>query len=382
MRKWRTIAVSMLSLALLAGCSGAKPESTVEEFFTAGQQLDAEAMAATILSTNEEEVTETEELLLDDSNKYLVEYFKTNAEKMTYEVTGSEVDGDNAVVTMNAKYVDGAPLIKATISSAFMKMLPLAFSGTEMTEEETNQMFADTMKEQSEIVSETFKEATLKIDLVKEDNEWYITEITDEMMDVVMSGFMSLSTELEGAFEETDPQDETDPLDETSTEESANESSAFGKRSNPVPLGQAIEIPVEYSNEDWTENYEGTISLQINGITKGQAALDTLMAENQFNEAPPEGMEWVIFDVTLKLLDGNQDTPYTTFPSFDIISSSGSEIAQDAYASLDGNEFGYTDIFPGAEASGRVVKYAPIDDGFLISYTEGYSTSYCFSSAQ
>ena len=79
-----------------------------------------------------------------------------------------------------------------------------------------------------------------------------------------------------------------------------------------MPLGQAIEIPVEYSNEDWTENYEGTISLQINGITKGQAALDTLMAENQFNEAPPEGMEWVIFDVTMKLLDGNQDTAYAT----------------------------------------------------------------------
>jgi len=379
MRKWRTIAVSMLSLALLAGCSGAKPESTVEEFFTAGQQLDTEAMAATILSSNEEEVTETEELITDDSNEYLVEYFKANAEKMTYEVTGSEVDGDKAVVTINAKYVDGAPLIKATISSAFMKMLPLAFSGTEMTEEETNQMFADTMKEQAEIVSETFKESILKIDLVKQDNEWYITEITDEMMDVVMSGFMSLSTELEGAFEETEPVDETS-IEEPATEaESEVSTSTVGKRSNPVPLGQAIEIPVEYSNEDWTETYEGTISLQINGITKGQAALDTLMAENQFNEAAPEGMEWVIFDVTMKLLDGNQDTPFTILPNFEIVSSSGSEIAQDAYASLDGNEFGYTDIFPGAETSGRVVKYAPIGDNFLISYDENYSASFYFS---
>ena len=373
MRKWRTIAVSMLSLALLAGCIGAKPKSTVEEFFTAGQQLNTEAMAAAVLSTNEEEVTDPEELLTDESNEYLLEYLKTNAEKMTYEVTGSEVDGDKAVVTMNAKYVDGAPLIKATISSAFMKMLPLAFSGKEMTEEETNQMFADTMKEQAEIVSETFKEETLKIDLVKEDNEWYITEITDEMMDVVMSGFMSLSTELEGAF------DETEPLDETSTKDPSAGSSAAGKRSNPVPLGQAIEIPVEYSNEDWTENYEGTISLQINGLSKGQAALDTLMAENQFNEAPPEGMEWVIFDVTMKFLDGNQDTPYTTSPAFDIISSSGSEIAQDIYGTLDGNSFGYTDLFPGAEVSGRVVKYAPIGDNFLISHDENFSASFYFS---
>ncbi len=373
MIKWRTIAVSILSLALLAGCSGAKPESTVEAFFTAGQQLDTEAMAATILSSNQEEVTETEELLTDDSNDYLVEYFKANAEKITYEVTGSEVDGNKAVVTMNAKYVDGAPLMTATVSSVFSKILPLGFSGSELSEEEMDQIYEDTMKEQAEIVPETFTEANLKIDLVKENNQWYITEITDEMVDVVMSGFMLLSSEIEGGSEDTEPQDET------ITEESAAEASVIGKRSNPVPLGQAIEIPVEYSNDDWTENYEGTISLQISGITKGQAALDILMAENQFNEAPPEGMEWVIFDVTMKLLDGNQDTPFTILPNFEIVSSSGSEIAQDAYASLDGNEFGYTDIFPGAEASGRVVKYAPIGDNFLISYDENFSASFYFS---
>ena len=373
MRKWRTIAVSMLSLALLAGCSGAKPESTVEAFFKAGQQLDTEAMAATILSSNQEEVTETEELITDDSNDYLVEYFKANAEKITYEVTGSEVDGNTAVVTMNAKYVDGAPLMTATVSSVFSKILPLGFSGSELSEEEMDQIYEDTMKEQAEIVPETFTEATLKIDLVKENNQWYITEITDEMVDVVMSGFMLLSSEREGGSEDTEPQDET------STEESAAEASVIGKRSNPVLLGQAIEIPVEYSNDDWTENYEGTISLQISGITKGQAALDILMAENQFNEAPPEGMEWVIFDVTMKLLDGNQDTPFTILPNFEIVSSSGSEIAQDAYASLEGNEFGYTDIFPGAEASGRVVKYAPIGDNFLISYDENFSASFIFS---
>ena len=139
--------------------------------------------------------------------------------------------------------------------------------------------------------------------------------------------------------------EETEPVDETSTEDSAAESSAAGKRSNPVPLGQAVEIPVEYSNEDWTENYEGTISLQINGITKGQAALDTLMAENQFNEAPPEGMEWVIFDVTMKLLDGNQDTAYATSrlsTSFPLLVARLPRYIRDS----DGNSFGYTDLFP------------------------------------
>ena len=371
MRKWRSIAISMLSLALLAGCSGAKPESTVEAFFNAGKQLDTEAMMEATLSSVRPLSARTVELPLDESNTYLLEYFKKSADKMSFEVTNTAVEDNRAVVTVDAKYMDGAPLIKATVSSVLLKMSSSEFNGTEATEE-VNHIFADTLKEQMEAVPETYIEKTLKIDLVKEKNKWYILEITDEMLDVVMAGFTSLSTELEGSFEETET------LDETSTEESAAEASVIGKRSNPVPLGQSIEIPVEYSNEDWTENYEGTISLQINGVTKGQAAMDTLMAENQFNEAPPEGMEWVIFDVTMKLLDGNQDTPYTTSPAFDIISSSGSEIAQDTYGTLDGNEFNYNDIFPGAEVSGRVVKYAPMGDNFLISYDENYSAAFYF----
>ena len=69
------------SLALLAGCSGAKPESTVEEFFKAGKQLDTEVMAAAVLSTNEEEVTGTEELLTDESNEYLLNISKPTLRK-------------------------------------------------------------------------------------------------------------------------------------------------------------------------------------------------------------------------------------------------------------------------------------------------------------
>jgi signal peptidase I len=195
MRKWRTIAVSMLSLALLAGCSGAKPESTVEEFFTAGQQLDAEAMAETTLSSVRPLSAKTVELPLDESNTYLLEYFKKNADKISFEVTNTAVEDDRAMVTVDAKYLDGVPLIKATISSVLLKMSSLEFNGTEATEE-VNHIFADTIKEQMEVVPETYIEKTLKINLVREDNKWYIVEITDEMLDVAMSGFMTLSDDL------------------------------------------------------------------------------------------------------------------------------------------------------------------------------------------
>ncbi len=93
------------------------------------------------------------------------------------------------------------------VTEALLKMSSSEFNGTEATEE-VNHIFADTLKEQMEAVPETYIEKTLKIDLVKEKNKWYILEITDEMLDVVMAGFTSLSTELEGSFEETETLDE------------------------------------------------------------------------------------------------------------------------------------------------------------------------------
>lgn len=195
MKKWKTIAASALTLALLVGCSGKTPESTVEAFFTAGQKLDTEAIAATALSSVRPLSAKSVELPLDESNVYLLEYFQTSAKKMSYEVTDTAVEDDRALVTVDVKYVDGSPLIKATINSMLTKMSPSEFSGTETTED-VNQIFADSIREQMENVSETYAETTLKIDLVKEGNKWYITEIGNEMMDAVMSGFMLLSDNL------------------------------------------------------------------------------------------------------------------------------------------------------------------------------------------
>lgn len=115
--------------------------------------------------------------------------------KFPFEVTNTAVEDDRAVVTVDAKYIDGVPLIKATISSVLLKMSSSEFNGTEATEA-VNHIFADTMKEQMEVVPETYIEKTLKINLVREDNKWYIVEITGEMVDVAMSGFMTLSDDL------------------------------------------------------------------------------------------------------------------------------------------------------------------------------------------
>lgn len=204
-----SILVGTILLLSLAGCGAAKPEATVEKFFTAAQKLDAETMASTIVPSNTKDVTDMKSMLSTEQvpedqvvlYEYLSEYLKSNAGKMTFKVTGSEINGDNAVVTVDCKYVDAGPVFKATMGALMQKMLSIAFSGTEIAEEQTSQMFVDTMKEQANSMSETYKESTVKVNCIKQDNTWYISETTDEIKDVVTSGFVTASKDMGGIFE-------------------------------------------------------------------------------------------------------------------------------------------------------------------------------------
>lgn len=134
-------------------------------------------------------------------SKIIKKHLKTNAGKMTYKISESEVNGDKAVVTVDCKYVDGGVLLKATLGEAFAKILGMSFTGVEPTDEEMGQMFISIMQEQSKTLGETYSEDTLKINCIKQDDVWYIEEVSEEMLDVVMSGFISAGKEISDSFD-------------------------------------------------------------------------------------------------------------------------------------------------------------------------------------
>ena len=68
-----------------------------------------------------------------------MDYLKANA-KNIYKIKDTKINDDTAVVTVDFKYVNGGPIIKATIAEYFAKGLSLVFSGIELTEEETSQI--------------------------------------------------------------------------------------------------------------------------------------------------------------------------------------------------------------------------------------------------
>lgn len=165
--------------------------------------------------------------------------------------------------------------------------------------------------------------------------------------------------------------------EDLSSEEPAD---TIGKRSNPVPIGEWIEFEdTYYESLESFDGIDGKFKLRITEVERGDEALDKLIEENQFNEPAPDDNEWVIAHFEIEMLDGDEDAPYTLVPFVSVMSSSGNEISQDDWATLDGNEFGHVDLFPGGEHSGRLTMYVPEGDESLLVYEYGFDSAIYFS---
>ncbi|MBC9785958.1 hypothetical protein H1S01_15845 [Heliobacterium chlorum] len=197
MRKLISLLV-VVGLFFLAGCSlSPKPETTVSYFLEAGKKYDLTKMSALVANSDANGKEKISELGNENQYQtYFLDYFKENAGKITYTITNAQVKNNNATVTVNFKFVDGTPLLKATLGNVFTKALTGAFSGVKMTEEETKQMIVTAIKKQKETNVESFTDQTIDIKLAKVDDQWFIVEPSDELLNVFMSNFNSIGKEL------------------------------------------------------------------------------------------------------------------------------------------------------------------------------------------
>lgn len=200
------LAVALLVLGL-SGCSAAKPEDTVVGFMEAAKAFDLEGMmdftAGYYDDSDEEREREIGEFLNigeDSYQDYFFDYLKSNAGEITYAVTDAEIEGDTAVVTMDVKYPDGVPLLKAAMTDVFAQAFKVAFSGVELSEEKMEQMFFSAMQENAELFSEQFVEETISVDCIRIENKWYVKEMDEELANILLSNFLSFAEEMENIF--------------------------------------------------------------------------------------------------------------------------------------------------------------------------------------
>jgi len=185
------IIVALLFLSL-GGCnSQGSPEDAVDNFFNYAKSFKLNSITNTFddLDNDSEEMFE-EISEGNDFPDYLKEYLKENAKKIEYKILNTEKENNAALVTVEVKYVDGGGVIRESFGEVFRTILSESSGGEDLSDEYLDNLFEETMKEKQRVNKEEILEKEIKINLIQSRGKWYIKEMTDNLADIVMSGFI------------------------------------------------------------------------------------------------------------------------------------------------------------------------------------------------
>lgn len=187
----------LLPMLILTACTSG-PEKTVDNFFSEIKSLDLESAANYTSSSLEEEYKgnledQSEGFGIDDfgSFKEAVE-FKNSIKKLTNELDHKIVDvvteGDTATVNLELTYADASEPLIASIGEMFGQMMGAAFTGQEMTEEESTKIIIDTITSNLEEYEVIQANSAGVMTLEKIDDEWLITDFDEEVSNALLFG--------------------------------------------------------------------------------------------------------------------------------------------------------------------------------------------------
>ena len=92
-KKLFSIILAGILIISLVGCSSPKPEDTVDTFLTNAQSLDLEKMSESMNPDSEDSLDKIGNDESDKTTDCLMDYFRENSSKMTYEIKNSEEIG-------------------------------------------------------------------------------------------------------------------------------------------------------------------------------------------------------------------------------------------------------------------------------------------------
>ena len=187
-----------------------------------------------------------------------------------------------------------------------------------------------------------------------------VAVVEDEPSEVEVAEDESLDASDDDAEVEAVPdQDELD--EEAEQDESPADDSELGTRDNPLEIGTRIEMG------DWT--------LAVTDVML--EAADAVMAENQFNDPPVDGRQFLMFSVDATYQGDDSGTAWLDF-SWAIVGSAGNTFGtgMDDYCGVIPDPLDDTgETFPGGSVSGNVCVSAESDqvEGGTIRIEESFS---------
>ena len=200
-KKLFSIMLAAVIMVSMVGCSSSKPENTVNEFLKNSKNFDLAAMNENISPDSQSDSDVVEAVEDNEDLKPYLKFIKKNAQIMTYTIKETNIDEDEATVTVDFKYVDSSDALNAAFTELLKVAFTQAFSGNEMSDEEIEKLITDTLTEYESENSDKFAEKTLDLYCIKVDNKWYIDDFDEEFFDVLLCNYISSLENLDNALD-------------------------------------------------------------------------------------------------------------------------------------------------------------------------------------
>ncbi|MDQ0187760.1 hypothetical protein ACFOST_22635 [Cytobacillus kochii] len=166
---------------------------------------------------------------------------------------------------------------------------------------------------------------------------------------------------------EENQQGETAQPEEVEKEESK---SKLGSRTNPVPFQKTATVDDElYDDEGNT--YAIKFDLTVKDVIRGDEAYQKLKSMNEYNEAAPEGYEWVLAETKVKFVESEtEDLSFHVdgIMNFEMVSESGDIYSGDVYGTTE-PDFSF-EMYVGNEKEGYISGLVKTGENAQLRYEE------------
>lgn len=271
-RKKKGLIIFLVILVLAAaGAAGyyfwerQQPIETVKTFLTDVQKMNFDGMKAQLQSNDLSALDNA-----DITNEAYKTFFQNVNQKMTFSIKKTEFNiiNETASITTKIKYIDGSDIYKETITEFLKQIVATAFSGQQLTEEETQQKLAALLEEKSAAISNTFAETEITYPLIKAGGKWKIVALDGETVKMMSANFTNVQDEINQSLEEMEKAD-------------ANETPAAPEASDDGTIDMSNEkFTIHYKQHRIAKDFSGAPCLLVyydysnNGTAASSAMVD------------------------------------------------------------------------------------------------------------
>lgn len=178
--------------------------------------------------------------------------------------------------------------------------------------------------------------------------------------------------ELQKELAELKEAEEAEEVEEIEEEEETDSATEIGTRSQPAPIGETLYLSGEFVDRDADyEEFEADLDITIIDTVRGDEAWDIIINENKFNDPAPEGKEYIINTVEVKLHNASSEELKTDirYRDFDYFSAAGA--SYDSPSILFPDEL-RVELYNNGSATGNIAGLIDQDDNPLIRFNNSF----------